>query len=86
MNTLGVSIPCIDYASEGLSPWHTHPRTAELIFVLCGMLSVGFVIITNKLISKIIAQGDVFAFPWGLVQFQKDMGSEPAVVISIFNS
>ncbi|XP_066358321.1 germin-like protein 5-1 [Miscanthus floridulus] len=29
----------IDYASEGLSPWHTHPRAAELIFVLCGTLS-----------------------------------------------
>ena len=79
MSTLGVLISHIDYVSGGLNPPCMHPRAAEFIFVLQGTLGVGFVIITNKLISKINA----FAFPWGLVQFQS---SRPAVVISIFNS
>ncbi|XP_066337237.1 germin-like protein 5-1 [Miscanthus floridulus] len=86
LNTLGVSLSRIDYAPGGLNPPHTHPRATELVFVLYGTLNVGFVTTANKLVSKTIAQGDVFAFPRGLVHFQKNTGAEPAAVISAFNS
>lgn len=86
VNTLGVSIARIDYAPGGQNPPHTHPRATELVFVLYGKLDVGFVTTANKLVARTIARGDVFAFPRGLVHFQRNPGTEPAAVISAFNS
>uniref|UniRef100_N1QSJ8 Germin-like protein n=1 Tax=Aegilops tauschii TaxID=37682 RepID=N1QSJ8_AEGTA len=40
----------------------------------------------EKLFAKTISQGDVFAFPRGLVHFQKNNADKPAAVISAFNS
>ncbi|KAJ1283081.1 hypothetical protein BS78_03G101100 [Paspalum vaginatum] len=86
LNTLGVSLARIDYAPGGVNPPHTHPRATELVFVLYGALDVGFVTTANKLVARTIARGDVFAFPRGLVHFQRNAGREPAAVISAFNS
>ncbi|PIN13059.1 hypothetical protein CDL12_14325 [Handroanthus impetiginosus] len=86
LNTLGVSLARIDYAPGGLNPPHTHPRATELIFVLEGKLDVGFITTADKLIFKSIKKGDVFAFPKGLVHFQKNNGKDPAAVLSAFNS
>jgi len=86
LNTLGVSLSRIDYAPGGVNPPHTHPRVTELVFVLYGKLDVGFVTTANKLVARTIARGDVFAFPRGLVHFQRNPGTEPAAVISAFNS
>lgn len=87
LNTLGVSMARIDYApGGGLNPPHTHPRATEVVFVLYGDLDVGFITTANKLFAKTISQGDVFAFPRGLVHFQKNTGDKPAAVISAFDS
>uniref|UniRef100_A0A453ELG6 Germin-like protein n=1 Tax=Aegilops tauschii subsp. strangulata TaxID=200361 RepID=A0A453ELG6_AEGTS len=86
LNTLGVSLSRIDYAPGGLNPPHTHPRATEVVFVLYGELDVGFITTANKLFAKTISQGDVFAFPRGLVHFQKNNADKPAAVISAFNS
>ena len=81
-----VSLSRIDYAPGGLNPPHTHPRATEVVFVLYGELDVGFITTANKLFAKTISQGDVFAFPRGLVHFQKNIADKPAAVISAFNS
>ena len=86
LNTLGISLARIDYAPGGLNPPHTHPRATEVVFVLEGELDVGFITTANVLISKSIKKGDVFAFPKGLVHFQKNNGKVPAAVVSAFNS
>uniref|UniRef100_A0A1J3D5U8 Germin-like protein n=1 Tax=Noccaea caerulescens TaxID=107243 RepID=A0A1J3D5U8_NOCCA len=86
LNTLGVSLSRIDYAPGGLNPPHTHPRATEVVFVLEGTLDVGFLTTANKLISQSLKKGDVFAFPKGLVHFQKNNGNVPASVIAAFNS
>ncbi|KAJ7977787.1 Germin-like protein 1 [Quillaja saponaria] len=86
LNTLGVSLSRIDYAPGGLNPPHTHPRATEIVFVLEGQLDVGFITTANVLISKTIKTGEVFAFPKGLVHFQKNNGKVPAAVIAAFNS
>ncbi|KAG2260048.1 hypothetical protein Bca52824_079342 [Brassica carinata] len=75
LNTLG-----------GLNPPHTHPRATEVVYVLQGTLDVGFLTTANKLISQSLKKGDVFAFPKGLVHFQKNNGDVPASVIAAFNS
>ncbi|KAK3159833.1 hypothetical protein QOZ80_1BG0051610 [Eleusine coracana subsp. coracana] len=86
VNTLGVSMARIDYAPGGLNPPHTHPRATEIIFVLEGVLEVGFITTADKLFSRIITKGDVFVFPRGLVHFQQNRGHGPATVIAGFNS
>ncbi|KAK4487357.1 hypothetical protein RD792_006021 [Penstemon davidsonii] len=86
LNTLGVSLSRIDYAPNSLNPPHTHPRATEVVFVLYGELDVGFITTANVLISKSIKKGEVFAFPKGLLHFQKNNGMVPAAVISAFNS
>ncbi|GJN38006.1 hypothetical protein PR202_gb27012 [Eleusine coracana subsp. coracana] len=77
VNTLGVSMARIDYAPGGLNPPHTHPRATEIIFVLEGVLEVGFITTADKLFSRIITKGDVFVFPRGLVHFQQNRGHGP---------
>ncbi|XP_044481803.1 germin-like protein 5-1 [Mangifera indica] len=86
LNTLGVSLSRIDYAPGGLNPPHTHPRATEMVFVLEGELTVGFITTANKLFTKVIKKGETFVFPKGLVHFQKNNGNVPAAVISAFNS
>ncbi|KAL6552312.1 hypothetical protein OROHE_007676 [Orobanche hederae] len=86
LNTLGVSLARIDYAPDGLNPPHTHPRATEVVFVLEGELDVGFITTANVLFAKTIRKGDVFAFPKGLVHYQKNNGKSPAAVISAFDS
>ncbi|XVE63189.1 hypothetical protein DITRI_Ditri06bG0180300 [Diplodiscus trichospermus] len=85
LNTLGVSLSRIDYAPGGVNPPHTHPRASEIIFVLEGELEVGFITTFNVLISKWITKGEIFVFPKGLVHFQKNVGTTPAAVITVFN-
>ncbi|KAJ3693549.1 hypothetical protein LUZ60_009029 [Juncus effusus] len=84
LNTLGISLARIDFGPNGLNPPHTHPRGTEILVVLEGTLSVGFVTSNpdNKLIAKILQKGDVFVFPEGLIHFQFNPGMMPAVALS----
>lgn len=82
LNTLGISLARIDYAPFGLNPLHTHPRGTEILYVVEGMLQVGFVTSSkNTFISKVLQKGDVFVFPVGLTHFQWNVGSTYATAI-----
>ncbi|KAL2498477.1 Germin-like protein subfamily 1 member 18 [Abeliophyllum distichum] len=70
LNTLGISLVCIDYAPYGLYPQHTHPQATEVLVVVEGTLFVRFVTsnpadlnVKNKLFTKTLYPGDVFVFP-----------------------
>ncbi|KAM1123178.1 hypothetical protein ACFX13_004685 [Malus domestica] len=88
LNTLGISLARIDYAPMGVIQPHTHPRATEILTVLKGKLSVGFVTSSpeNKLISKVLKKGDVFVFPVGLDHHQQNLGSETAIALSSLSS
>ncbi|KAG6466443.1 putative germin-like protein 2-3 [Zingiber officinale] len=90
LNTLGISMARIDFAPRGLNPPHTHPRATEILTVLEGELYVGFVTSnigqTNRLFTKILKKGDVFAFPQGLVHFQFNHGHTRAIAIVALSS
>ena len=90
LNTLGISLARIDYAPYGLNPPHTHPRATEILTVLEGTLYVGFVTSNtnngNLLFTKMLKKGDVFVFPEGLIHFQFNHGSTPAVAIAALSS
>ncbi|KAG8385193.1 hypothetical protein BUALT_Bualt03G0016400 [Buddleja alternifolia] len=88
LNTLGISTVRVDYAPRGVVPPHLHPRAAEVLTVLEGTVLVGFVTSDpeNRLISKILHKGDVFAFPFGLIHFQQNIGKQNAVTIAFLSS
>ncbi|XVF05148.1 hypothetical protein REPUB_Repub05bG0146900 [Reevesia pubescens] len=70
-----------------LNPPHTHPRSAELLFLVDGNLEVGFVDTTNKLFTQSLQTGDMFIFPKGLVHYQYNADPKnPAIAISAFGS
>jgi len=88
LNTLGLSTVHVNYAEGGIVPFHIHPRATEILTVLEGNLSVGFVTSNpeNRLISKVLKKGDVFVFPLGLVHFQQNVGHGNVSVIAFLSS
>ncbi|CAA2962933.1 putative germin-like protein 2-1 [Olea europaea var. sylvestris] len=88
LNTLGISTVRVDYAPRGVVPPHRHPRASEILIVLEGEVLVGFVTSDpeNKLFSKVLKKGDVFAFPFGLIHFQQNVGHGNAVTIAFLSS
>ncbi|PIA30208.1 hypothetical protein AQUCO_05700133v1 [Aquilegia coerulea] len=88
LNTLGISLVRIDYAPYGLNAPHTHPRATEILQVVKGSLYVGFVTSNpeNRLITKVLYEGDAFVFPVGLIHFQFNIGKYPAVAFAALSS
>ena len=82
-----VSYAVLEFPPESVNPPHTHPRSAELLFLVQGSLLVGFVDTTNKLFIQSLQTGDMFIFPKGLVHFQFNANTNlPALAISAFGS
>ncbi|XP_044460466.1 germin-like protein 9-3 [Mangifera indica] len=82
-----VSYALIKYPAASINPPHTHPRSAELLFVVDGILNVGFVDNTNKLYTQTLQLGDIFVFPKGMVHYQSnDDPKKPAAAIAAFCS
>ncbi|KAM7523229.1 hypothetical protein LguiA_013131 [Lonicera macranthoides] len=78
----------IDFAPNGLNAPHSHPRAAEVLTCLEGTLYAGF-ISTNpqhRLFAKILHEGDVFVFPWGLIHFQLNLGKTKARAMAALSS
>jgi quercetin dioxygenase-like cupin family protein len=86
LNGQSVSYARLMFPPGAVNPPHTHPRAAELLLVVDGALSVGFIDTAGKLYTKDLTIGDMFVFPKGLVHYQSNQGSGPAVAISAFGS
>ncbi|KAM7523230.1 hypothetical protein LguiA_013132 [Lonicera macranthoides] len=88
LNTLGISIVCIEFAPNGLNAPHSHPRAVEVLTCLEGTLYAGF-ISTNpqhRLFAKILHEGDVFVFPRGVIHFQLNLGKTNARAMAALSS
>ncbi|KAM5585048.1 germin-like protein 9-3 [Rosa sericea] len=82
-----VSYAVLQFPSGTVNPLHTHPRFAELLFLVDGTLEVGFVDTKNNLFTQTIQAGDLFVFPKGLVHYQYNADAQnPALAISAFGS
>ncbi|TYJ40369.1 hypothetical protein E1A91_A04G136100v1 [Gossypium mustelinum] len=87
LNGQSVSYAVLQYPASSLNPPHTHPRAAELLFLVDGSLEVGFVDTTNKLFTQSLQAGDMFIFPKGLVHYQYNADpNNPPIAISSFGS
>lgn len=81
-----VSLAVLKYPAGSVNPPHTHPRSAELLFLLQGYLEVGFVDTGNKLYTQALQAGDVFVFPKGLIHYQYCNSGSAAIAVSAFGS
>ncbi|CAI0544193.1 unnamed protein product [Linum tenue] len=86
LNGQSVSLAALRFPSATANPPHTHPRAAELLFLVSGALEVGVVDTTNKLFTRTLRAGDMFVFPKGLVHFQYNAWEEAALGFSAFGS
>lgn len=86
LNGQSVAYAALSFPPGSVNPTHTHPRASELLLVLRGALSVGFVDTANKLYTQDLAVGDMFVFPKGTVHWQCNKGSEQAFALSAFGS
>ncbi|PKA63023.1 Germin-like protein 9-1 [Apostasia shenzhenica] len=82
-----VSYAFLEFGPGAINPPHTHPRSAELLMVIQGALSVGLVDSSGKLFTQQLEAGDVFVFPKGLVHFQVNKDAKNlAIAVSAFGS
>ena len=86
LNGQSVSYVLLMFPAGGVNPTHTHPRASELLLVLDGALSVGFVDTTGKLFTQDLAVGDMFVFPKGTVHWQCNQGDKPATALAALGS
>lgn len=87
LNTLGILVARLDMAVGGVVPPHIHPRASEILYLMEGNLSVGFVDSnTNRLFNQTLETGDVFVFPQGTVHFVLNIGAKAAITINSLNS
>ncbi|BAF14297.1 Os04g0288100 [Oryza sativa Japonica Group] len=64
VNGLDISAARVDFSPGGIVPLHSHPSGTELIYVVEGTLSAGFISSTsNKVYTSTLRKGDLMVFP-----------------------
>lgn len=87
VNGLGISAARVDFAPGGVVPLHSHPGGTELLYVIEGAISAGFITsLTNQVYVKTLYKGDLMVFPQGLLHFQYNLGNDTAVALSSYSS
>jgi len=87
VNGLGISAARVDFAPGGIVPLHSHPGGTELLYVIEGAISAGFISsLTNQVYVKTLYKGDLMVFPQGLLHFQYNLGNDTAVALSSYSS
>ncbi|KAK7349296.1 hypothetical protein VNO77_06555 [Canavalia gladiata] len=85
LNGLGLSVARVDLDVEGVIPFHTHADASELIVVLEGVITAGFISSDNKVFVKTLTRGDVMVVPQGLLHFQINASKGKSTVYLIFS-
>ncbi|KNC80086.1 hypothetical protein SARC_07529 [Sphaeroforma arctica JP610] len=70
----------------GINLPHLHPRGTESLYVIDGMLTVGFVAESGRLVLNDIEKDQTTFFPKGLMHYQQNMQCVPANFISILDT
>ncbi|CAN1328255.1 Auxin-binding protein ABP19b [Linum perenne] len=88
LNGLNLAAARFDLAPGGVRPLHVHPHASELIYVVEGTVTAGFVsgAESNTVYVKQLKQGEIMVFPQGLVHFQVNTGNKNAVVFATFGN
>ncbi|XP_058743740.1 auxin-binding protein ABP19b-like [Vicia villosa] len=85
LNGLGIAAARVDVGVNGTVPIHSHPDASELIIIVEGELTVGF-ITPAKAYVKTVKPADVIVIPKGLLHFVINSGKEKAVTFGALSS
>ncbi|XP_061342920.1 auxin-binding protein ABP20-like [Gastrolobium bilobum] len=85
LNGLGVSAARLDIAQGGSIPMHTHPGATELLIVVEGQITAGFLTPTGIYVNT-LKVGDLMVFPQGQLHFQVNSGKGKATAFLAFGS
>ncbi|XP_059626964.1 germin-like protein 9-3 [Cornus florida] len=87
LDGMGISMELLEFSPGAVNVPHTHPRGAEIMFVVDGALTVGTTDSTGQLYKNDLQKGDVFVFPTGMVHYQANFDkSNKAIGVSAFSS
>ncbi|XP_057506638.1 auxin-binding protein ABP19a-like [Actinidia eriantha] len=86
LNGLGLSLARADLEVGGVVPMHTHPGANEVIFMVKGTITAGFISSANTVYLKTLNKGDTMIFPRGLLHFAVNSGKTTALGIVSFSS
>lgn len=86
LNGLGLSAARLDLAPGGVIPFHTHPGASEVLLVVQGSITAGFVSSANSVYLKTLKKGDLMVFPQGLLHFQVSDAGYTSVGFVFFSS
>ncbi|KAJ1401064.1 RmlC-like cupin domain superfamily [Sesbania bispinosa] len=85
LNGLGISAARVDMGIGGTVPMHTHARATELLIMVQGQMTAGF-ITPNAVYMETLKPGDLFVFPQGLLHFQYNSGEGNATAFAAYSS
>ncbi|KAM7253678.1 hypothetical protein ACFE04_021832 [Oxalis oulophora] len=86
VNGLGLSLARLDLAAGGVIPFHTHPSASEVLVVVIGSITAGFVTSDNTVYVTTLKKGEVMVFPQGLLHFQINAGGSLATAFVSFSN
>ncbi|KAK7301232.1 hypothetical protein RJT34_12093 [Clitoria ternatea] len=90
LNGQGLSVARLDILGGGVVPLHTHPNAAEMIIVVKGTMTAGFItqtsLATSTVYMKTLKEGDVMVFPQGLTHFKFNLGKEVSTAYASYSS
>ncbi|KAE9619499.1 hypothetical protein Lal_00015109 [Lupinus albus] len=87
INGLGLSISRFDIEEGGVVPMHTHADATEVIVMLQGNLTAGFISSdSNTVFMKTLSDGNIMVLPKGLLHFALNVGKGKASAYVIFDS
>ncbi|KAK7255718.1 hypothetical protein RIF29_29137 [Crotalaria pallida] len=86
VNGLGVSAARLDFEAGGIIPMHSHPGGSELLIMVQGHITAGFISSDNSVYLKTLSKGDLMIFPQGLLHFQLNSGKGKATAFVSYSS
>ncbi|CAL5195748.1 unnamed protein product [Lathyrus oleraceus] len=85
LNGLDIAAARIDMGVNGTVPLHYHPESSELLIIVEGEVTVGF-ITPQKAYVKTLKPSDVIVLPKGLLHFVINSGAGKAVIYGALSS
>ncbi|EFJ19643.1 hypothetical protein SELMODRAFT_419049 [Selaginella moellendorffii] len=82
LNTMDLTIARAELGVGGTVPLHYHPRASELVFIVEGVVEVGFVDTSNVLFIQTLQPGDVTIVPKGMLHYEYNPGSSRATLLA----
>lgn len=86
VNGLGLSAARVDLDAGGVVPMHTHPGATEMVIMVQGRITTGFIAADNSVFVKTLKEGDIMVIPPGLLHFQVNAGGKKATCFVTYSS